>query len=174
MTKYINCSHHSECRSYTKFQSIRWKEPSDCRVSMRAGIAGSNPAQATAVSILWVVVCCVGSGLCDELKTHAEQCYRVCVRVRACLIVCELETSTMRRPRSEVGCSATKSSGKRQHSSTLKVEATSRNRTFIPIYQITRCHIPEHSNLQLQSRSKNFCCLSSLVHHHHRLSLPNE
>jgi hypothetical protein len=36
-------------------------------------------------------VCCVGSGLCDELNTRSEESYRVCV-----IIVWDLETSTMR------------------------------------------------------------------------------
>jgi hypothetical protein len=48
-------------------------------------------------------VCCVGSGLCDELITRSEESYRVYV----CLIVRDLETSTMRRPRPELGCCAT-------------------------------------------------------------------
>jgi len=41
-------------------------------------------------------VCCVGSDLCDQLVTVPEVSYRVC----ACLIVFELETSTVRRCRS--------------------------------------------------------------------------
>jgi hypothetical protein len=31
-------------------------------------------------------LCCVGSGLCDELITRSEESYRVCV----CLILCDL------------------------------------------------------------------------------------
>jgi hypothetical protein len=58
-----------------------------------------------ACSSLVFVVCCVGSGLYDELITRSEESYRVCVCV--CLIVCDVETSTMRRPRSELGCCAT-------------------------------------------------------------------
>jgi hypothetical protein len=46
----------------------------------------------------WMFVCgecCVlsGRGLCDELITRAEESYRLC-----CVIVCDLETSIMRRP----------------------------------------------------------------------------
>jgi hypothetical protein len=50
--------------------------------------------------------CCVlaGRGLCDELITRSEECYRLCV----CLIVCDVETSTVRRPRPELGCCATR------------------------------------------------------------------
>jgi hypothetical protein len=49
--------------------------------------------------------CCVLSdrGLCDELIMHPEESYQLLVR----LIVCDLETSTMRRPRPELGCCAT-------------------------------------------------------------------
>ena len=51
------------------------------------------------------VVCCVGSGLCDELITRSEESYRVCASV--CLIVCDLYVSTMRRPRPDLGCCPT-------------------------------------------------------------------
>ena len=39
--------------------------------------------------------CCVlsGSGLCDELITRPEESYRLW-----CIVVCDLETSRMRRP----------------------------------------------------------------------------
>jgi hypothetical protein len=47
-------------------------------------------------------VSCVGRVFCDELITRSEF-YRVCV----CLIVCDLNTSTMRRPRPDLGCCAT-------------------------------------------------------------------
>jgi hypothetical protein len=51
---------------------------------------------------LLCLLCFVGSGLCDGLITRSEESYRVCV----CLIVCDLETSTVRRPRTEFGCCA--------------------------------------------------------------------
>jgi len=40
-------------------------------------------------------VCCVlsGRGLCDGLITRSEASYRLC-----CVVVCDLETSRMRRP----------------------------------------------------------------------------
>jgi hypothetical protein len=49
--------------------------------------------------------CCVLSGrsLWEELITRPEESYRLCV----CLIVCDLETSTVRRSRPELGCCAT-------------------------------------------------------------------
>jgi len=46
------------------------------------------------------VVCCVSSGLCDGLITRSDS-YRVCGCV---LIVFDLETSTMRRLGTELGC----------------------------------------------------------------------
>jgi hypothetical protein len=51
------------------------------------------------MSCLLCVVCC----LCDESITRSEESYRMCVW----LIVCDLETSTVRRPRPELGCCAT-------------------------------------------------------------------
>jgi len=45
-------------------------------------------------------VCCVGSGLCNVLITYSEESYLVCV----CLIVRDLETSTVRQPRPNLGC----------------------------------------------------------------------
>jgi hypothetical protein len=44
-------------------------------------------------------VCCAGSGLCDKPITHSEESYWLCVS----LTVCDLETSTMRQPRPELG-----------------------------------------------------------------------
>ena len=46
----------------------------------------------------WMFVCCEccvlpGRGLCDELITRPEESYRV-----RCVVVCDLETSWMRRP----------------------------------------------------------------------------
>jgi hypothetical protein len=52
--------------------------------------------------------CCVGSGHCDELIARSEESCRVCVCVSECVRVCVLaynmETSTMLRPRPELGC----------------------------------------------------------------------
>jgi hypothetical protein len=47
--------------------------------------------------------CCVlsGRGLCDELITGPEETYRL-----GCVVVCDLETSWMRRPWPNGGCSA--------------------------------------------------------------------
>ena len=55
----------------------------------------------------WIFVCCEccvlsGRGLCDELITRPEDSYRLC-----CVVVCDLETSGMRRPWPALGRSAT-------------------------------------------------------------------
>jgi hypothetical protein len=48
-----------------------------------AGVAGSNPARGMDVCLLclYVVLFCVGRGLCDGLITGPEESYRVSVRV---------------------------------------------------------------------------------------------
>jgi hypothetical protein len=48
--------------------------------------------------------CCVLACrcLCDELITRTEEYYRVC-----CVVACDLQTSRMRRPWPELGCSTT-------------------------------------------------------------------
>jgi len=46
-------------------------------------------------------MCRAGSGLWDGLITRPEESYRLCVCL--CLTVCDLKTSTMRRPRARVG-----------------------------------------------------------------------
>jgi hypothetical protein len=52
------------------------------------------------VLCMCVCVCvCVCSGVCDELIARSGDSYRSCV----CLIVCDLETTTTRRPRPEFG-----------------------------------------------------------------------
>jgi len=56
-----------------------------------AGIAVSNPV---------FCVCCVDSGLCDEVTTCAEEYSTMCI----CLIVLGLETLRVRRPRPDWGC----------------------------------------------------------------------
>jgi len=53
--------------------------------------------------------CCVllGTGLCDKLITRPEESYRLW-----CVVVCDLETSWMRRPWPTGCCRAKKSSYK--------------------------------------------------------------
>ena len=55
----------------------------------------------------WMFVCCEccvlsGRGICDELITRPEVSYRL-----GCVVVCDLETSRMRRPWPALGRSAT-------------------------------------------------------------------
>jgi len=57
-------------------------------------------------------VCCErcvlsGRGLCDELITRPEESYRLW-----CVVVCDQETSIMRRPWSPLGRSATGGEGR--------------------------------------------------------------
>ena len=56
-----------------------------------AEIVGSNPT----VSMDVCCECCMfsGRGLCDELLTPPDESYRLW-----CVVVCDLETSRMRRP----------------------------------------------------------------------------
>ena len=54
----------------------------------------------------WMFICCEccvlsGRGLCDELITRPEESYRLW-----CVVVCDLETSRMRRPWPALGRSA--------------------------------------------------------------------
>jgi hypothetical protein len=70
-----------------------------------AGIAGSNPTEGMEVRPL--CLCCVGSGLCDGLTTRSQETYRVFVCVCVCAKLCDLETSTMRLPRADMGYTAT-------------------------------------------------------------------
>ena len=57
--------------------------------------------------VAWMFVCCEccvlsGRGLCNELIAHPEESYWLW-----CIILCDLETSRMRRPWPTLGCSAT-------------------------------------------------------------------
>ena len=66
-----------------------------------AEIVGSNPTGGMDVCLLWYCVLS-GRGLCDELITRPEDSYRLW-----CVVVCDLETSKMRRPWPALGRSAT-------------------------------------------------------------------
>jgi hypothetical protein len=69
-----------------------------CRRSP-AEIRGSNPTGCMDVCLVWVL--CVVRGLCDELMTRPEESYRLWW-----VVVCDLETSWMRRPWPTGGCRA--------------------------------------------------------------------
>ena len=66
----------------------------------RAGIAGSNPTGGLDVCRECLVLS--GRGLCDTLITLPEESYRLW-----CVVVCDLETSRMRRLWPTFGSSAT-------------------------------------------------------------------
>ena len=67
-----------------------------------AEIVGSNATGGMDVFMLWMLCMLSGRGLCDELITRPEESYRLW-----CVIVCDLETSRMRRPWPALGRSAT-------------------------------------------------------------------
>jgi hypothetical protein len=62
-----------------------------------AEIVPSNPAESTDVCLL------SGRGFCDELNTRPDESYRI-----RCVVVCDLETSRLRRPWPALGRSAIK------------------------------------------------------------------
>jgi len=79
--------------------------------------------------------CCVlsGKGLCDELITRPEESY-----LMRCVVVCDLETSRVRRPWPALDRSATKK--KCIFKSTQKlpeVNTLTRGYTYIHIYSTT-------------------------------------
>jgi hypothetical protein len=51
------------------------------------GDEGSNSDEGMDVCLVFIV-CCVGSGHCEELITRSEESYRVCVCVCMCVYVC--------------------------------------------------------------------------------------
>jgi hypothetical protein len=60
-----------------------WSNAQVCGPST-AGVVGSNPAEHMVVRLVFFV-CCLISGLCDELITRSEESYRVCVRACVCM-----------------------------------------------------------------------------------------
>ena len=72
----------------------------------------------------WIFVCCdccvlSGRGLCDELITRPEESYRLW-----CVVVCDLETSRMRRPWPAWGRSETENKQFRQITHTFPYSFT--------------------------------------------------
>jgi len=60
-----------------------------------------------------------GRGLCDELITHLEESYRLW-----CVVVCDLETSWMRRPWPTGGAVVPKTNKKKQKSLPIQANYT--------------------------------------------------
>jgi hypothetical protein len=72
----------------------------------RSAAAGQLRLWVRIPPVAWMPVCCdcwvlSGRGLCDELITRPEESYRLW-----CVVVCDLETSWMRRPWFTGGCHA--------------------------------------------------------------------
>jgi len=65
-----------------------------------AEIVGSNPTGGTDVCLLWVLCVLSGRGFYDELITRPEESYWLW-----CVVVCDLETSWLRRLWPTEGCS---------------------------------------------------------------------
>ena len=89
------CSHTLNCSQFS------FTNPSKCRSQWPRGLR-SRSATALLLRLwvrvppgAWMFVCYLLSdrGLCDELITRSEESYRLW-----CVIVCDLETSCMRRP----------------------------------------------------------------------------
>jgi hypothetical protein len=91
--------------------------------------------------------CCVllGRGLCDGLITRPEESYRLW-----CVVVCDLETSRMRRPCS-LRAGATKTNKQETHSS-LACRRVKHSVTYIPFVREYAVHFnTENFPLELVS-----------------------
>ena len=78
----------------------------------------------------WMFVCCEccvlsGRGLCDELITRPEESYRLW-----CVVVCDLETSIMRRPWPALGRSATGKKKKDLNKGMIKYSQVDRSKHY--------------------------------------------
>ena len=90
--------------------------------------------------------CCVlwGRGFCDEQVTHPEESYRV-----SWVIVCDLETSWMRRRWTALGCSPTEGGGGGYSEMLQYVISVLKRETFLSyerlanFYQPASYHIPK-------------------------------
>ena len=94
--------------SYAYFLRITHKIPITVAARSKAWVCGRTPAEIMGSNPTGGMdvccECCVlsGRGLCDELITRPEESYRLW-----CVVVCDLETSRMRRPWPALGRSAT-------------------------------------------------------------------
>jgi hypothetical protein len=89
---------------YTHTEECRSRSPGGLR--RKSGATRLLRLRVRILLKVWVFVscvCCVSSGLSDELMAWPEESYRA--RARVC--VWDLGSSTMRRPRPEWGCCAT-------------------------------------------------------------------
>jgi hypothetical protein len=91
-----------------RFVAVNWVVPVPvaARSKHRSAAAGLLGMWVRIPSKVWMSVCCEccvlsGRGLCDELITRPEESYPLW-----CVVVCDLETSRMRRPWPTGGCCA--------------------------------------------------------------------
>jgi len=101
---YSKCTKHNRIRCYmVTYRRSQWprslRRRSAAARLLRSGVRIPQGA--------WMFVCCdcrvlSGRGLYDELITRPEESYRLW-----CVVVCDLETSRMRRPSPALGRSAT-------------------------------------------------------------------
>ena len=92
MRDYVYYYYYKDRASQTPVPVAALSKASVCGHSP-AEIVGSNPTGGHGYLSVMIVVCCQGRCLCDELITRPEESYRLC-----CVVVCDLETSRMRRP----------------------------------------------------------------------------
>jgi len=85
--KHLLLEFSTVCSSTLLFPLTVYSEAQACSTSI-VGISCSNPTVAMDVPLL---MCCVGSGLCDELITRSEQSYRVCVCVCVLCVSCVIQ-----------------------------------------------------------------------------------
>ena len=85
----------ARCRWMIMKRNLK-RRPVPLAVRSKAWVCGPSPAEIVGSNPAVVRCdCCVlsGRGLCDELITRPEESYRLW-----CVVVCDLETSRMRRP----------------------------------------------------------------------------
>jgi len=106
-----------------------------CRLS----VAGLNPGEGKDVCLL-CLLCCIAASATRQSLFQRSPTGSTCMCV--CLIVCEIGTSTMKRPRPEFGCCVTKGEvivPEHRCTSTRLYDVTSR-KTVISICP-AHCHI---------------------------------
>jgi hypothetical protein len=99
--------------------------------------------------------CCVlsGRGLCNELITRPEESYRLW-----CVVVCDLETSRMRRPWPALGRSATK----KQKQTKKKAEVLKRSVLHLRSSSSGKRHIFQMKRFYLLKIAFIACCYTSI------------
>jgi len=94
------------------------------------------------------VLCCVGSGLSDELIIRSDE--------PKCLNVCDLQTSAMKRPRPELGCCTTE----KEMCVVLFQMKPTRCTLLLSIFISTSLHV---SGNYVPIIRRNYCICAALV-----------